>query len=174
MSQDPASTESPVPKTAAPVTSRLLAMPAATAVLFLLAHSLLDSPCWSLFFLAAIIAWPIWHYQQEYLLFRKKRSGVRNLIGSDQPCRRLYFRFSEECRRPVTGELLHGKVTFTCIQVPVQELHSRAQGKHLLIEPAFRSLRLPLGVGQSLPCRHAKAAEERLTKHECSRRGVLR
>ncbi|MEN8107691.1 MAG: hypothetical protein ABFS22_06755 [Pseudomonadota bacterium] len=58
--------------TAASLTSRLLTMPAAMALLFLLAFNLLDSPCWSLFFLAAIVAWPIWHYQQEYVLFQRQ------------------------------------------------------------------------------------------------------
>ncbi len=72
MPQGPATTEQPVPTTAASLTSRLLAMPAATALLLLLSHSLLDSPCWSLLFLVAIIAWPIWHYQQEYLLFQRR------------------------------------------------------------------------------------------------------
>ncbi len=72
MPQGPAPTEQPAPTTTASVASRLLAMPLATALLFLLAHSLLDSPCWSLLFLAAIIAWPIWHYQQEYLLFQRR------------------------------------------------------------------------------------------------------
>lgn len=87
MSQDPASSVQPVPKTAASVASRLLAMPAATAVLFLLAHSLLDSPCWSLFFLAAIIAWPIWHYQQEYLLFQR-RAILARATTADSDIRR--------------------------------------------------------------------------------------
>jgi hypothetical protein len=62
-------------------------MPTASTVLFLLADSLLDSPCWSLFFLAAIIAWPIWHYQQEYVLFQR-RAVLARATTADSAIRR--------------------------------------------------------------------------------------
>jgi len=41
-------------------------------VLFLLAQGLVHSPCWGLFFLVALAAWPIWYYQQEYVLFQRR------------------------------------------------------------------------------------------------------
>lgn len=76
--------------TAASLTSRLLTMPAATTLLFLLTHSLLDSPCWSLFFLAAIVAWPIWHYLQEYVLFQR-RAVLAKATTEDSAIRRWFW-----------------------------------------------------------------------------------
>ncbi len=35
------------------------------------------APCWGLFFLAAFTAWPIWHYQKEYLLFQRRAVLVK-------------------------------------------------------------------------------------------------
>ncbi|MEN8213167.1 MAG: hypothetical protein ABFR19_02290 [Pseudomonadota bacterium] len=90
MSQGPASAEQSDKAKAASVVSRLLVMPLATAVLFLLAHSLLDSSCWILFFMAAIIAWPIWHYQQEYLLFQR-RAILERATTADSDIRRLLW-----------------------------------------------------------------------------------
>lgn len=52
--------------------SRLLTLPVATVLLFLACREMLKVPCWGLFFVAAIVAWPIWHYQQEYLLFQRR------------------------------------------------------------------------------------------------------
>lgn len=52
--------------------SRLLAMPTIGVLLFLITGWLVHSPCWGLFFLVAIAAWPIWHYQQEYVLFQRR------------------------------------------------------------------------------------------------------
>ncbi len=52
--------------------SRMVAMPAAGAILFLLVQGLPHSPCWGVFFLAIVAAWPIWYYQQEYLLFQRR------------------------------------------------------------------------------------------------------
>lgn len=60
------------PNASSSLASRLLAMPAAGVVLFLLARGLAYSPCWGIFFLVALAAWPIWHYQQEYVLFQRR------------------------------------------------------------------------------------------------------
>ena len=69
--QPPTRQDAAAAPTAASLTSRLLTMPVATVLLFLLATSFPGFPCWSLFFLAAIVAWPVWHYQQEYVLFQR-------------------------------------------------------------------------------------------------------
>lgn len=39
---------------------------------FLFAQAFLQAPCWSLFFLAALTAAPVWHYQKEYTLFHRR------------------------------------------------------------------------------------------------------
>jgi hypothetical protein len=52
--------------------ARLLAMSVAGVSLFLAAQALLYTPCWGLFFLVAVVAWPIWHYQQENALFQRR------------------------------------------------------------------------------------------------------
>ena len=90
MPQCTGSTEQPGNTKAPSIASRLLAMPTATVVLFLLAHTLLDSPCWSLFFLAAIIAWPIWHYQQETILFQRRAILKWAAIVDNATYRRLW------------------------------------------------------------------------------------
>ncbi len=68
----PMSNADTTPDASSTLASRLLTMPAAVGVLFLLAWGLVDSPCWGLFFLVALAAWPIWHYQQEYVLFQRR------------------------------------------------------------------------------------------------------
>ena len=67
--------------------SRLLAMPVATVLLFLLADGLLHTPCWGLPMLVAVAAWPVWHYQQEYLLFQR-RAVLARATHADSGLRR--------------------------------------------------------------------------------------
>lgn len=61
-----------MPDVSSTLVSRLLVMPTAGAALLLLAQGLLHFPCWGLIFLAALVAWPIWHYQQEHILFERR------------------------------------------------------------------------------------------------------
>ena len=47
-------------------------MALATGALYLAARALPAAPCWSLFFLVALLAWPIWYAQAEYALFARR------------------------------------------------------------------------------------------------------
>lgn len=51
---------------------RILWMALATGAECLIAQAFLHTPCWSLFFLAALTAVPLWHYQKEYALFHRR------------------------------------------------------------------------------------------------------
>lgn len=57
---------------------RLAAMTVAGLALYGLASALRDVPCWGLLFLVAVVAWPIWHYQRDAVLFERRAvlSGV--------------------------------------------------------------------------------------------------
>lgn len=57
---------------------RLVAMLVAAVALYGLASVLRDVPCWGLLFLVAAVAWPIWHYQRDAVLFARRvvLSGV--------------------------------------------------------------------------------------------------
>jgi len=57
---------------------RLVAMAAAGFALYGLASAVRDVPCWGLLFLVAVVAWPIWHYQRDVVLFERRAvlSGV--------------------------------------------------------------------------------------------------
>ena len=52
--------------------SHVLWMALSAAAIFLGAAAFLKAPCWSLYFLVALIAWPIWHDQREYSQFRRR------------------------------------------------------------------------------------------------------
>ena len=52
--------------------ANLLALFLACAALWGLSRILLDTPCWALVFLVAIVAWPIWVGLREYALFRHR------------------------------------------------------------------------------------------------------
>lgn len=57
---------------------RLVAMAAAGFTLYGLSSAVHDVPCWGLLFLVAAVAWPIWHYQRDVVLFERRAvlSGV--------------------------------------------------------------------------------------------------
>ncbi len=58
-------------------------------LLFLAARGLPHVPCWGLFLVIALIAWPIWHYQQEYALFQRR--AVLAGIAPEQSRLRAWF-----------------------------------------------------------------------------------
>lgn len=51
---------------------RLLAMALAGAALFGLASAFRAVPCWAVFGIAVAVAWPIWHYQRDVVLFERR------------------------------------------------------------------------------------------------------
>jgi hypothetical protein len=51
---------------------RALWLALSAAALYALDRAFLRAPCWSLFFLCAVVAWPIWHHHREYALFRRR------------------------------------------------------------------------------------------------------
>jgi len=51
---------------------RLLACAATGIGVFVAAQHLLRAPCWGLFVLVTVIAWPIWYYQQQNALFQRR------------------------------------------------------------------------------------------------------
>ena len=51
---------------------RTLAMLAAAGTLFVAELNMMPAPCWVLFALIALTAWPLWRYRIEYLLFRRR------------------------------------------------------------------------------------------------------
>ena len=57
---------------------RLVAMSVAGFALYGLASAFREVPCWAIFFLLAAVAWPIWHYQRDVVLFARRvvLSGV--------------------------------------------------------------------------------------------------
>lgn len=51
---------------------RTLGMLLATSVLLLCADMITPAPCWAVFALLSLVAFPIWQYRTEYLLFRRR------------------------------------------------------------------------------------------------------
>jgi hypothetical protein len=62
-----------------------LGMVVAAVLLLLLAGSVTPAPCWYVFTLVCLLAWPIWRYRTEYLLFRRRLV----LAGAVQPVSRI-------------------------------------------------------------------------------------
>lgn len=62
--------ESPIATSSLP--ARLLTLPVGAVLLFLVSQALLDLACGWVFAAAALLSWPIWHHQQEFLLFRRR------------------------------------------------------------------------------------------------------
>ena len=65
-------------------------MLAAAGAAFLAAHALLKVPCWSLLFIVAAIAWPMWHVQKEYAQFRR-RAVLAGVSPEDSWVRRWFW-----------------------------------------------------------------------------------
>lgn len=72
------------------VFGRVLAMGLALAGLYLIALGLTHAPCWGLFFLTALIAWPIWQYQQEVVLF-ERRAILERIAAEHSRIRRWFW-----------------------------------------------------------------------------------
>jgi hypothetical protein len=70
---------------------RLVAMAAAAALLYGLSRLLLRAPCWSLVFLVAAIAWPMWVGQREYALFRHRLTLAATTLETSR-VRRWFWR----------------------------------------------------------------------------------
>jgi len=70
--------------------SRILWMAVAAGALFLFARAFLKAPCWSLFLPVTVIAWPIWHDQKEYALFRR-RTVLAGVMLEDSWIRRWFW-----------------------------------------------------------------------------------
>jgi hypothetical protein len=51
---------------------RTLGMALVAGILLLFSRGVIPAPCWAVFALAGLIAWPIWQYRTEYLLFRRR------------------------------------------------------------------------------------------------------
>lgn len=66
---------------------RLLALSLAAAILYLAVQGLSTLACWGLFLVAALVAWPIWQYRQETLLFRR-RAVLARAAAEDSGIRR--------------------------------------------------------------------------------------
>lgn len=66
---------------------RLAFMAVAAAALYFAARSLVAAPCWTLFFITALIAWPIWYAQAEYALF-ERRAVLAGAMFEDSRVRR--------------------------------------------------------------------------------------
>ena len=62
-----------------------LGMVLAACLLLLFAGSVTSAPCWYVFTLVGLLAWPIWRYRTEYLLFRRRLV----LAGAVQPESRI-------------------------------------------------------------------------------------
>ena len=70
--------------------SHILWMALSAAAVFLGAAAFLKAPCWSLYFLVALIAWPIWHDQKEYSHFRR-RAALAAVMREDSRVRRWFW-----------------------------------------------------------------------------------
>jgi hypothetical protein len=55
-----------------------------------MATLLLAAPCWALFFIAVVMAWPIWHYAKEYTLFQR-RAVLASVAWEDSAVRRWFW-----------------------------------------------------------------------------------
>lgn len=64
---------------------RTLGMTAAAGALFAVTWIIQPAPCWAVFALVALTAWPLWRYRTEYLLFRRRLV----LAGAVRPQSRL-------------------------------------------------------------------------------------
>ena len=65
-------------------------MLAATAILYAFSLGILKAPCWALFFVVALITWPIWLYQREYALF-ERRAILARLTREENRIRRWFW-----------------------------------------------------------------------------------
>jgi hypothetical protein len=65
-------------------------MSAAGVALFLLASAFREVPCWGLFFVVAAVAWPIWHYQRDVVLF-ERRAVLAGVAVDDSWVRRRFW-----------------------------------------------------------------------------------
>lgn len=74
-------------KDAAPA---MMSMTLAAGALFLIVRAFLSAPCWSLLFLSALIAWPIWRYQKEFTQFQR-RAILASLTVEDGWVRRWFW-----------------------------------------------------------------------------------
>ncbi len=68
-----------------PMIQHALGMVLAAGLLLLFAGSVTPAPCWYVFALVGLLAWPIWRYRTEYLLFRRRLV----LAGAVQPASRI-------------------------------------------------------------------------------------
>jgi hypothetical protein len=69
---------------------RLVAMSLAGCALYGLASIFRDVPCWGLLFLVAAVAWPIWRYQLDVVLF-ERRAVLEGVTVDDSWVRRLFW-----------------------------------------------------------------------------------
>jgi hypothetical protein len=69
---------------------RVAAMGAATAALALLAEAFLRVPCWAVFPIVALVAFPIWRYQADRSLFRR-RAMLSAIARDDSRLRRWFW-----------------------------------------------------------------------------------
>ena len=69
---------------------RLVAMSIAGATLFGVASTFRDVPCWGVFLVVALVAWPIWHYQRDVVLF-ERRAVLEGVTVGDSWVRRLFW-----------------------------------------------------------------------------------
>ena len=69
---------------------RLVAMSIAGATLFSVASTFRDVPCWGVFLVVALVAWPIWHYQRDVVLF-ERRVVLEGVTVGDSWVRRLFW-----------------------------------------------------------------------------------
>ena len=51
---------------------RILSMLLAAGALVLFARVAIQAPCWGLFILIGLLAWPVWQYRTEYVLLRRR------------------------------------------------------------------------------------------------------
>ena len=65
----------------------------ALAALYLSVLGLNVAPCWGLFFLVALVAWPIWQHQQEVALF-ERRAILARIASESGRLRRWLWRGS--------------------------------------------------------------------------------
>ena len=83
----PFSTQPEMPVSPTSAFRRLFLQAVGTAALFAFALSLNHVTCWGLFVLAALIAWPIWIYRNEVMLF-ERRMLLEHLTRADSSIRR--------------------------------------------------------------------------------------
>ncbi len=69
----------------------LAAMLVAGGVLLALSQAIFKAPCWSLIFIVAVVAWPIWTGQREYALFQHRLALVATTRESSR-VRRWFWR----------------------------------------------------------------------------------